>query len=104
LDIGQSTRWKFKGGGKKKEKTTSTLHIQSPADIPFSFLNICVFPKLLIKMASTWPPLLSISYRYRVVKTSREGKDIDVGYPTKRRPVFIFISLHGRLVSGFKNI
>ncbi len=62
---------KFKEGGKKKrKKTSSTLHIQSPADIPFSFPN--VFPKLLIK----WPP--SISYRYcRVVKTKETGeKDI----------------------------
>jgi hypothetical protein len=59
---------------KKKEKTSSTLHIQSPADIPFPN----VFPKLLIK----WPPS-TISYRYyrhRVVKTNRDEGE---RYPTK---------------------
>ena len=91
LDIGQSTRWKFKGGGKKKEKTTSTLHIQSPADIPFSFLNRCVFPKLLIKMASTWPPPLPLYFlSIHGCKNQQRGKRHRRGLSDKKETSFYF--------------
>ena len=76
----------FKERGKKKQLPPYIFnHL-----LTFPLFSQYVFPKLLIKMASTWPtPLYFLSIQ-RVVKK-------DVGYPTKGDQSLFY---SGRLVSG----